>query len=266
MLKTKNQNASKQPREPLQLLKYNKSVPTRVGIISLAGFSMATISLILQLLNYGAINVLGRKQLALVQLSDGDTISAASVEPQERSNEVIKKFVSDTFIRMFNWDGLIKTFNDKGEPITKQDTGIEVGKLNSKSNIRVTTSSYDAAFALSERQNFRAAFLRKLASITPFGIFTGEQQVSLIPRFISQPRQVRKGRWEIDFIGTLITFNRTDNAGLGIPFNKTVTVEAISTPQTIPNNTTELSKKIYAARRAGLEIIEIVDLDLGKRR
>ncbi|MBD2450502.1 hypothetical protein H6G76_25785 [Nostoc sp. FACHB-152] len=264
MLNTKDKNGSKQPREPLQLLKYNKSVPTRVGIISLAGFSMATISLILQLLNYGAISVLGQKQLALVQLVNGDTIYAQAVEPQERSDEVIKKFVSDTFIRMFNWDGLIKAFNAKGEPITKADPGIEVGQLNSKSNSRVTTSAYDAAFALSEKQNFRAAFLRKLASITPFGIFTGEQQISLIPRFISQPRQVKNGRWEIDFIGTLVTFNRSNNAGAGIPFNKTVTVEAISTPQAI--NTTELSQKIYAARRAGLEIIEIVDLDLRKRR
>ncbi|MCW5318768.1 hypothetical protein GTQ43_35405 [Nostoc sp. KVJ3] len=261
-----NQKNKTQPREPLQLLSYNKYVTTRVGIISLAGFSMAALSLLLQFLNYGAISVLNKKQLALVQLSSGDTITARAVDPKERSDEVIKKFVSDTFIEMLNWDGLVRTFNEKGEPITKQDTGVEVGRLDKKSNSRVTSKAYEAAFALSENGGFRAAFLKKLASITPTSIFNGDTQVSLIPRFISQPRQLKDGQWEIDFIGTLVTFERSDNSGKGITFNKTITLSSISNPEYIPANTSELAKKIYAARRAGLEITEIVDLDFGKRK
>ncbi|MFN6568204.1 hypothetical protein [Dendronalium sp. ChiSLP03b] len=264
-MKIKNQNITKPKPEPLQLLKYNKSVPTRVGIISLAGFSMAIISLILQLLNYGAINVLGRKQLALVQLSSGDTILAASVEPQSRSNEVIKKFVSDTFIKMFNWDGLLQTSNEKGESITKQDTGVDVGRIE-RSNGRVATKAYEAAFAISENQNFRAAFLRKLAQMTPAEIFNGNAQVSLIPRFVSEPRQIKNGKWEIDFIGTLVTFTREDNAGNGISFNKTITVEAVSTPKVIPNGTSDMARKIYQARQSGLEITQIIDLNYASRK
>ena len=261
-----NQKSKTQPREPLQLLSYNKYVTTRVGIISLVGFSMAGFSLLLQFINYGAISILNQKQLALVQLSSGETISARAVDPQKRSDEVIKKFISDTFIKMFNWDGIVQVFNEKGEPITKQDTGVEVGKINNKSNSRVTSKAYDAAFALSENGGFRAAFLKKLASITPTNIFNGDTQVSLIPRFISQPRQLRDGKWEIDFIGTLVTFERSDNSGKGITFNKTITLSSISNPEYIPANTSELSKKIYSARKAGLEITEIVDLDLGKRK
>lgn len=260
------QKSSSTKKEPLQLLKYNKYVTTRVGIISLVGFSMAAFSLLLQFLNYGAISILNQKQLSLVQLSSGDTITARTVDPQQRSDEVIKKFVSDTFIKMFNWDGLVRTFDEKGEPITKQDIGVEVGRLDNKSNSRVTSKAYDAAFALSENGGFRAAFLKKLASITPTGVFNGDTQVSLIPRFISQPRQLRDGKWEIDFIGTLVTFERSDNSGKGITFNKTITLSSISNPEYIPVNTSELAKKIYAARRAGLEITEIVDLDLGKRK
>ncbi|HEY9803329.1 MAG TPA: hypothetical protein V6D25_23495, partial [Leptolyngbyaceae cyanobacterium] len=93
---------------------------------------MAFVSILLQFLNYGAISILNKKQLALVQLTSGETITARAVDPKERSDEVIKKFVSDTFIKMFNWDGLVQDFNEKGEPITKQDTGIEVGRLNNK--------------------------------------------------------------------------------------------------------------------------------------
>ncbi|MCC5632447.1 hypothetical protein LC613_33025 [Nostoc sphaeroides CHAB 2801] len=84
--------------------------------------------------------VFKKKQFALVQLSSGETIAARAVDPKERSDEVIKKFVSDTFITTFNWDGLVKTFNEKGEPITKQDTGVEIGRLNNKSNIAVCSS------------------------------------------------------------------------------------------------------------------------------
>ena len=261
-----NQKNKTQPKEPLQLLSYNKYVTTRVGIISLAGFSMAALSLLFQFLNYGAISVLNKKQFALVQLSSGETISARAVDPEERSDEVIRKFIYDTFIKMFNWDGIVQVFNEKGEPITKQDFGVEVGKINNQSNSRVTSKAYDAAFALSENGGFRAAFLKKLASITPTSIFNGDTQVSLIPRFISQPRQLRDGKWEIDFIGTLVTFERSDNSGKGITFNKTITLSSISNPEYIPANTSELAKKIYATRRAGLEITEIVDLDLGKRK
>lgn len=264
MLNHKKPSSTK--KEPLQLLSYNKYVTTRVGIISLAGFSMAALSLLLQFLNYGAISLLNRKQLALVQLSSGDTIAARAVDPQQRSDEVLKKFVSDTLIKMFNWDGLVQSFNDKGEAITKQDIGVEVGRLNNKSNSRVTAKAYDAAFALSENGGFRTAFLKKLASITPNGVFNGDSQVSLIPKFISNPRKIREGKWEIDFIGTLVTFDREDNSGKGITFNKTITLASISNPEYIPANTSELAKKIYTARRAGLEITEIVDLDLRKRK
>lgn len=256
-------NKTKPKAEPLQLLKYNKSVPTRIGVISLVGFSIALFSLLLQVLNYGAVSTLGKKQLALVQLSSGESVIAQAVEPNERSNEVIKKFVSDTFIKIFNWDGLIQTFNEKGEAVTKPDFGVDVGIT--EHNSRVTTSSYEAAFAISEKQDFRAAFLRKLAQMTPPGVLNGDIQVSLVPRFISEPRKIKDGKWSIDLIASLVTFTRVDNAGKGIPFNKTITVEAISTPQQIPDGITTLAKKIYQSRKLGLEITEIVDLNLSRQ-
>lgn len=252
-----NTNPNKSKQEALQILSYGKSVPTRVGIISLVGCSMAFISLLIQFLNYGAIRGLSKKQVpSLVQLSSGETIRAKSVESTERSPEVIKKFVSDTFMKMFNWDGLIQASNKKGEPVTKQDTGVEV--KNKNSSARVTTIAYEMAFALSENEDFRAAFLRKLSTMTPSGIFNGDAQVSLIPRFVSQPRKLKEGKWQVDLIATLVTFERTNNAGNGIPFNKTITVESITNPTSI-EETTELAKKIYAVRQAGLEITQIVD-------
>ncbi|WP_234419878.1 hypothetical protein [Nodularia spumigena] len=247
-----------------KLLSSGDSVTTKFGIITLAAFSLALLSLITQFLNYGAIRRLNNQEFpTLVQLSSGETIRAQSVASTERSNEVIKKFVSDTFIRMFNWDGLVQTFNEKGEAVTKPDDGIPIKE---GSRDRITSRAYEASFAITEREDFRASFLRKLAEMTPNTVFSGDSQVSLIPRFISEPRRLRDGRWEIDFIATLVTFSRNNNAGEGIAFNKTITVEAITTPQNLPDETTYLAKKIYAARKSGLEITQIVDLDLGGRR
>ncbi|AUB44236.1 Esterase/lipase (plasmid) [Nostoc flagelliforme CCNUN1] len=254
-------------KERLQLLSNGLAVPTGVGVISASAFILALISLLLQFLNYGATrSLVTNKMPSLVQLSDGNTIRAATVDPLERSPEVIKKFVSDSFIRMFSWDGLIQTFNDKGEPITKPDPGVEVsgGKLSLTG--RVTTKAYEAGFALSEKQNFRAAFLQKLATMTKNDVFSGDMQVSLIPRFISEARQLKKGQWQIDLIATLVTFQRRDNAGNGISFNKTVTVESITTPTIPPKDITDLAKKIYTIRASGLEITQIVDLNIGERR
>ncbi|WP_339376663.1 hypothetical protein [Nodularia sp. NIES-3585] len=236
---------------------------TKFGVLTLSAFSLALLSLITQFLNYGAIRRLNNQQVpTLVQLSSGETIRAEAVNSSERSKEVIKKFVSDTFIRMFNWDGLVQTFNETGEAVTKPDFGIPIRE---GSRDRITSRAYEASFAITEKEDFRASFLRKLAEMTPNGVFSGETQISLIPRFISEPRRLRDGRWEIDFIATLVTFSRNNNAGEGIAFNKTITVEAITTPQSPPNETTELAKKIYAARQAGLEITQIVDLDLRGR-
>ncbi|WP_242055647.1 hypothetical protein [Nostoc flagelliforme] len=61
------------------------------------------------------------------------------------------------------------------------------------------------------------------------------------------------------YVATIVTFTTSDNTGQGITFNKTVTVEAVNTPQEI-TALTELSRKIYEARSAGLEITQINDL------
>jgi hypothetical protein len=85
-------------------------------------------------------------------------------------------------------------------------------------------------------------------------------QASLIPRYIGEPRLIRDGVWQVDIVATIVTFTTSDNTGQGITFNKTVTVEAVNTPREITAQITELSRKIYEARSAGLEITQINDL------
>jgi len=200
------------------------------------------------------------KGMTIVQLEDGSTRPVRTLQPNERTDKTIKTFVSNSMAKIFNWEGLIQT-TENGENIVKLDKGIEI--QTPKGSKKISTSSWGASFALSEKQGFRESFLKKLAEMTPEGLFSGQSQASLILRHVSEPRKVSEGKWEVDIIATLVTFNRSKNEGNGIAFNKTITVEAI---EPLPPATTEIAQKIYAARKSGLEIIEIVDYDLGKNK
>ncbi|MBD2473345.1 hypothetical protein [Nostoc sp. FACHB-145] len=264
LAKPKSQPSQKQLNS---FLSSGPAVPTRIAVIAVVGCSVACISLMVQFLNYGAIRRLATQEVpSLVQLSSGETITATAVEPAERSAETIKKFVSDTFVGMFNWDGLIQKNNPQGKLIVEVDPGVEIKGLNNQPTLKVTTRAYEAAFALSEKQGFRAAFVRKLAQMIPSEVFSGNMRVAIIPNYISSPRKIKQGKWEVDFQSTLVTFKKLDNAGDAIAFNKTVTLLAVTTPQKPPADISELAKKIYAIRASGLEITQIVDLDLGKVR
>ena len=257
-----NHTKSKVPkREALHFLSSGQSVSNPIAIVAIISLIFSSLSFLLQMLNYGATSTLARKEPpSLVQIADGNTINVKALEPDDRSAEVIKKFVVDTLVKMFNWDGLIKSTKN-GEIITQQDNGTNI-KVT-KGTARVTTKAWEAAFALSEEQDFRASFLKRLAELTPPSVFQGGLQSSLVPRYVSEPRKIGKGKWQVNVIATLVTFSKEDNAGNGIAFNKTVTVQVIQTPQK-PPETTEIAQKIYSVRRSGLEIIEITDLNLGK--
>lgn len=109
---------NKAKKEQLKLFSYGQSVSTQAGIAAASALGIAGVSLIVQMLNYGATSTLAKKQApSLVQLNSGEVIRTKAVEPLERTSETIKKFTSDTFVRLFNWDGVIQEFDEKGNPI-----------------------------------------------------------------------------------------------------------------------------------------------------
>ncbi|MBW4635088.1 MAG: hypothetical protein KME30_25275 [Iphinoe sp. HA4291-MV1] len=228
---------------------------------------IGTLSFFMLIVIFGANSSLNRfvKGMTLVQLEDGRTITTKAVSPNERTDSTIKKFVSDSMVKMFNWDGVIQSTESSvgSEIITKPDKGVDIQILNGATR-KIPTEVWEAAFALSENQDFRANFLKKLAQMVPDGIFTGSVRVSLVPRYFSSPRKISEGKWEVDMVATLVSFDASNNTGRGITFNKTITVQAVWIPQ-VPPDTTELAKHIYNARLSGLEITQMVDLNLGKK-
>ncbi len=258
MLKAKSKS------QPDRLLSYGESTSTPVAIALLISAGGTLLGVLLLLVNLGMVSGINRhtKGMTIIQMQDGSISNGKFAAPGDRDSETIKRFISNSMIEMFGWNGLIQA-SENGENITKPDKGVDI-QTTRNSRKKIPTKAWEAAFALSEEKEFRANFLKKLAELVPSGVFNGEIQVSLVTRYVSEPRKIKDGKWEVDYIGTIVSFDRDENQGRGVAFNKTITVEAIDTPK-LPKNPTELDKKIYLAREAGLEIMEIVDYNLGKK-
>ncbi|WP_242054730.1 hypothetical protein [Nostoc sp. FACHB-190] len=191
----------------------------------------------------------------LVELQDGTPIRAIPIGAKERTNQAIMNFVGRTMMNLMSWNAVPKSDENLDPRNLKLDSGVQIGDK------KLTTNTWGAGFALSE--DFRASFLREIAGLTPSDVFTGETQSALLVRYISPPEKISEGQWRTDMVANLVIFKGKDQAGKAISFNKTVFVRAIDTLP-LPNNPSAQMLAAYNARKAGMEIYRIQDLDLGR--
>ena len=203
---------------------------------------------------------------ALVQLSNGASIAVEERPYYEREPEVIRKFVTDSLIYLMNWSADLPNT----EPISKfdptarppRDQGVAI-KLENGSAQKVTTPAWQASFTLEEE--FRVEFLRKLAQMTPNEIFTGQKEVVLKLRNVTQPNPLpdQQGAWSVDVVADLTLYSQQTPQGKAVPFNKRVYVRSIAVPPPPnPKHLTPLAAAIYSVRLSGLEITGMRDIQL----
>lgn len=198
----------------------------------------------------------------LVELADGRSITVRALGHYEREPIAIQRFVADTFTMMLDWNGRLppKTIAEAKNPPPDQGVGIP-GSQN-----KISTGAWMAGFAVSD--DFRAAFLQSLAEITPQEIFKdGNQagtQTALEIKEIPAPKKLGPGNWRVDMVAKLLIFKGGDNLGLkgAIPFDKSIYIRAVDTPDPV-SNASPTQTAVYEARKAGLEIYQIKDLNLG---
>jgi hypothetical protein len=251
-----NDNPESAKQKRLRFL--NRSEPKNYNIDTLALFAVGTfglhiLSFILLILLYASYSKLSNKEPpSLVQLQSGKSIKAIPLGSQERTPEVVMRFVNDTMILMMNGSGSLgaTTIEQAGKP--KIDPGIDISGGG-----KVTTGAWQAANALSE--DFRKEFLKLLAEITPPGIFKGTAQMVLTPLSIQPPEKIDAGKWKVKMIANLTIYSQGNNLGDVIPFNKEIFVQAVEAPDP-PVQMTGLTAVIYGIRSSGLEIYAIRDL------
>ncbi|PAX51237.1 hypothetical protein [Brunnivagina elsteri] len=228
-----------------------------LALFTVGTFGLHLITFFILILIYGSYSQLNKKPPpTLVQLETGSAIKVAPLGNRDRTPQVISRFVSDTMTLMMNWSGNLPATTVEENAKPKPDKGINIGERRLREN-RVTSGAWQASYALSE--DFRKEFLKMLASMTPSGVFKGTTQVVLVPLSIQSPIKIEEGKWKVKMIANLTIFDRGNNLGEVIPFNKEIFIRAVEAPES-PANVSGLAAVIYQVRASGLEIYAIRDL------
>lgn len=236
--------------------KFSNGDALALFVIGTLGLHLAT--LVGLFLLYGSYSRLSQKAPpSLVQLDTGKAITVAPLGNKERTPQVVSKFVADTMTLMMNWSGTKPptTVQEATKPVP--DPGVNIRSIGAGARGKVATAAWQASFALSE--DFRKEFLQKLAEITPSGVFQGATQVALVPLEIQSPQKIESGKWKVRIVANLVVFDRGNNLGSVIPFNKEVFVQAVEAPE-FPGEKGGIAAIIYQMRSSGLEIYAIRDL------
>ncbi len=196
----------------------------------------------------------------LVETVDGYSLNVSPIGNDERSPQAIREYVRSELGGLFNWTGSVFSSNP-GDPPQK-DPGV---KISSTSN-KIASLTWSAGFGLDE--SFRRPALEKIAKLTPQSIFeenSGTQvRIIISPQGVCLPQKIAPGKWKVPLVATLVKFENGDNLGVNaLPFNKDIFLEAVD-PYKMPVNPTPLDSAIFNARKAGLLIYSMPDLDLVK--
>jgi len=197
------------------------------------------------LINTFSLRALSMRKTTFVQLQDGTAARIVEEDGLYRSDETIKKFVSNWVQLTFSWDGKIPGTNDP-------DSGIKV-----KGRSKIPTTAWMASLMMESQ--FGKASLVELAKLVPSSVFEGKTRSTAYISLISKPRQIQKGVWEVDVIATRVLLDQ--NAGESRePFNRTITVKAVEIPiSPLGESANSVEKTVYSLRAAGLEIARIVE-------
>ncbi|MBW4595417.1 MAG: hypothetical protein KME46_21555 [Brasilonema angustatum HA4187-MV1] len=232
------------------------STPDALALFALGTFALHLLTFFLLVLLYGAYSTLSKKEPpSLVQLQDGKSIKAIPLGSRERTPQVVTRFINDTMILMMNASGSLPATTPEEAREPKIDSGVDIRAVGNGRS-KVTTAAWQASAALSE--DFRKEFLKLLADTTPQGVFKGTTQMVLTPLSIQPPVKIAEGKWKVKMVANLTVFDRRNNLGEIIPFNKEIFVQAVEAPDP-PVQMTGLTAVIYGVRSSGLEIYAIRD-------
>lgn len=220
-------------------------------VLAILGLSLALVfSLLGNLILLFNNRALAQREKTFVQMAGGRTIPVEEFDQQHREADVIRRTAATWMQLTFEWDNQIpdSDLEDKGYKIQGQT---------------VPTKAYLASYLVED--GFRQEFLKLLgAQVVPRQVYTGQLQSVLRFYSISNPRQVAKGRWQVDIVATRI------ERGVGqevreIPINRRITLQA-TVPLKLALGKAEpvaWRRQVYELLSNGLIITDIIPLDLG---
>lgn len=191
----------------------------------------------------------------MVQLEGGSTLSVRPAPYYHREPAVIKDFVGQIFSLFFTWSQWVEVEDEAGKVVRQVDRGVV---LASDSDVLVPTSAYEAGYALTE--SLRLPYLNKLGQMVPSGVRTGAVHSALKIDYLGEPEEIEPGKWKLHLVSNLIVSSALGEQRV-IPVNKTVYVEAVYTPPSLPVADSPSSRAVRQIRSAQLQIAQIEDFD-----
>jgi len=217
-----------------------------LAILQLAILGGVGLVLLIQLVLMFLVNNIVNRRPTFVQLTNGQAIYVAERERNYRNPEMIRNTVKQWLFLTFNWEGVI--------PGTQTlDQGIAVVGTSRKVPFSTSIASYlvEPAFA--------QAMLKQIAEqIVPDELFAGNARQLMTISYLSDPRQIADGRWQVDVVSTRNLIDKRTGASVGIAFNKTFTLRAIEIPQSpLEDQASLVEKLVYSTMASGLQITDI---------
>jgi hypothetical protein len=220
-----------------------------LAVLQLAILGVQALSLLTLFIMAAKLGEVANRRPTFAQLVNGQTVYVSEQDRQWRYPEVVRKFVSDWTLLTFNWEGQLAG-------TTQSDPGIEAGDTKR----RVPTNTWFASTMMEPK--FATAFLPTLAELVPPEVFSGKLRSITTIQYLSDPRQIAPGKWEVDMLSTRIVIDRETGQSDRIAFNRRFTVQTTEIPQSpLGNEASAVEKKIYELQAAGLEITNIVPYD-----
>lgn len=193
---------------------------------------------------------------SLVQMIDGRVTQVSTEQANYRSPMVIQQLVNQWAMMTYTWSGKLPVADATQARQPLDDPGIPIDN-----NGKLPTAAAHAAFLITDENNFRREFLKKLSSLVPQGVFSGNQQTVLRISQILPPQQIGQGRWDVNVYAYMEVLDVSQPVGNPIKINQKISLRAVPPPRyPLPNGLSTLQQAIYRLGEAGLEIVQIENI------
>ena len=234
-------------------------------VLLLGIFLLQSISII-QLLFQGSLllKVGNEPPTRFVELANGSTLKAQPITAKERSPEAIDRFTRTMMELLFSASDTTTLAQGK----TLEDAGVEI---NDK-----TITEKNALALLFVAPELMPMLLDDISSVVTSSILEGSQTRVLKIRYLSKPKKLddKPGHWEVEMVGNLYSYDKSDKQLLASKFNKKIQVRVVDYPtETFQSLSLDLNQKIlnleaqrylkelfFELSNAGLEISLISSL------
>ncbi|WP_414753844.1 hypothetical protein [Anabaena sp. CCY 9910] len=221
----------------MQLLKPENKKTSILPLFAVGTFGLNLLTLLLLMFHGSMLQQLNRQftPRSLVQLIDGNAITADPKPSSERHPETVRRFVGETMSLMLTW--------------SRKQPPAAIWEASSQ----LLVNNLQAKF-LSE--------INQLNSPSQFGNTNRGDDHVLVIQKISQPKLVKEGQWKVEIFANQLIFNGSDNLGKSIPFNKQIVVRAIDEPSiSLPSQPQPWHLAAFRLGESRLEIYNICDIE-----